>query len=70
MVVALTSWAREQDLTNADLTVLTIEPPPRESHPRQQPHSSCVQTRGFVFSTIRLREQGSIPADPGGLGDH
>ena len=62
VVVALTTWAREQHLTNADLTVLTIAPPPRESHPRRQSRSSLVQTSGFVFSTIHLRDQGSMPA--------
>jgi hypothetical protein len=58
----LTTWAREQHLTNADLTVLTIAPPPRESHPRRQSRSSLVQTSGFVFSTIHLRDQGTMPA--------
>jgi hypothetical protein len=56
LVVAMTTWAREQDLTDVDLTVLTIEPPSHESHPRQQPHTSCVPTSGLVFSTIHLRE--------------
>lgn len=62
MVVAVTTWAREQHLTNADLTVLTIAPPPRENQPGRQSHSDYVQTSGFVFSTIHLRDQGTMPA--------
>jgi hypothetical protein len=61
MVVAMTTWAREQDLTNADLTILTIEPPARESYPGPQSHRSCTQTSGFVFSIIHLGGQGSVP---------
>ncbi len=61
MVVAMTTWAREQDLTNADLTILTIEPPPRESYPRQQAHRSYAQTSGLVFSIIHLGEHESVP---------
>jgi hypothetical protein len=62
MVIALTTWAGEQHLADADLTVLTIAPPPRESHPRRQSHPRYEETRGFVFSTIHLHDQGSIPA--------
>lgn len=62
MVVDLTSWARERHLANADLTVLTIAPPPREGHPRRQSHPGYVQTSGFVFSTIHLRDQSTMRA--------
>jgi hypothetical protein len=65
MVVAMTTWAREQDLTNADLTVLTIEPPPQENRPRRQSHSGRVQTNGFIFSTIHLDESGRPANAPG-----
>lgn len=62
MVVALTTWAREQQLTNADLNVLTMTPPPRESHPRRQSERSYEETSGFVFSTIHLPGQDTKPA--------
>lgn len=54
MVVVMTAWAREQELTNADLTILIIEPPTRESYSRQQPQHSRAQTSGLVFSIIHL----------------
>ena len=63
MVVIMTAWAREHELTNAHLTILAIEPPARESHPSQQHHRDCVQTSGLVFSIIYLGESESTPAD-------
>lgn len=54
LVVAMTAWAREQDLTGAELTILTIQPPPHESCPGPHPHGSCAQTSGLIFSTIHL----------------
>jgi hypothetical protein len=62
LVIALTSWARDQSLANADLTVLTVAPPPRESHLWQQSRSGYLQTSGFVFSTIHLCDPEAIPA--------
>jgi hypothetical protein len=56
MVVVLANWAHEQRLASADLTVLTIAPPPRESRLRRQSDLRCVQTNGFVFSTMHLRQ--------------
>ncbi len=56
MVVAMSTWAREQQLASADLTVVTITPPSRETHPRRQPNPRYVQTSGFVFSTIHLQD--------------
>jgi len=61
MVIALTTWAREQDLADAELTILAIGPPPRENHPRQAASAACVQTCGFVFSTIHLTRQDAVP---------
>jgi hypothetical protein len=61
MVITMTTWAREQQLASADLTVLTIAPPPRESHQRRQSHPGHVETSGFVFSTIHLQDQGTTP---------
>lgn len=63
MVVAMTTWAREQELTNADLTILTIEPPARESYPKWQWHRSYAHTSGLVFSVIHIGEPESAPAD-------
>jgi len=63
MVVAMTTWAREQNLTNAYLTVLTIEPPARESYPGQQRHRDHAQTSGLVFSIINLGEPESVAAN-------
>lgn len=63
MVIAMATWAREQDLTNADLTILAIEPPPRESYPRQLPRRSWAKTSGLVFSTIHLGEQQTPAAE-------
>lgn len=64
MVVAITTWAREQKLTNAHLTVLTVEPPARESHPGKQ-QRDCEQTSGLVFSIIHLGEPESMAVDIG-----
>jgi hypothetical protein len=63
MVAGLTAWAREQHLTGAELTILTIEPPPRESYPRTQRHRHFTQTSGFIFSVIHLDEPNSVPSD-------
>jgi hypothetical protein len=63
MVVTITRWADEQHLTNGDLTILAIEPPPRLSHPSSGPRRSRSQTSGFVFSTIHLGDQEGVPAD-------
>lgn len=61
MVVAMTAWARERDLTDAKLTVLTIAPPPPECHPRPRRHSGSAQTSGLIFSIIHLGEQRDRP---------
>jgi hypothetical protein len=53
MVVAMTAWAREQDLASADLTVLAIEPP-RCAGPAARHQRDCAQTSGLVFSMIRI----------------
>jgi hypothetical protein len=57
MVAAMAAWAREKDLAHADLTILIIEPPPRESYARPQPRRRRAQTSGLVFSTIHLGER-------------
>lgn len=57
MVVTMTAWAREQDLTDANLTILTVQPPPHETCPRPHPHRGCAQTSGFIFSVIHLGGQ-------------
>jgi hypothetical protein len=62
VVVTMTAWAREQRLANADLTVMTMSPPPRESHLRRQASPSYVQTSGIVFSVIHLHDQGAMSA--------
>jgi len=54
MVHAMTTWAREQHLTEGNLTILTIDPPPAAGQSGQQPHHGAAQTCGLVFSTIRL----------------
>jgi hypothetical protein len=63
MVVAMTTWAREQELTNATVAILIIEPPARESYPRRQWHRNRTQTSGLVFSVIHVGEPESTPAD-------
>lgn len=63
MVAAMTAWAREKDLAHADLTILIIEPPPRESYARRQPRRKRTQTSGLVFSTIHLGERENAVAD-------
>jgi hypothetical protein len=62
MVVAITTWAHEQHLTNGDLTILAIEPPPRVGHPGHELRSTRSQTSGFVFTTIHLGAQERTPA--------
>lgn len=54
MVAALATWAREKDLAHAELTILIIEPPARESHARRPSRHGRAQTSGLVFSTIKL----------------
>ena len=54
MVVDMATWADKQDLTDGQLTILAIEPPPREGYLRQQHHCDCAQTSGLVFSIIHL----------------
>jgi hypothetical protein len=63
MVVAMAAWARDQGLAEARLTILTIEPPSRETCARQQSHHTCAQTSGLVFSTIHLGESLGLPSD-------
>lgn len=63
MVAAMAAWAREEDLAHADLTILIIEPPPRESYARRQPRRRRAQTSGLVFSTIHLGERDNAVAD-------
>jgi hypothetical protein len=54
VVAAMTTWAHEQDLTDADVTVLIIEPPAWERYLRQDERPDCAQTSGVVFSVIHL----------------
>jgi hypothetical protein len=63
MVAAMAAWAREEDLAHADLTILIIEPPPRESYALRQPRRRRAQTSGLVFSTIHLGERDNAVAD-------
>ncbi|HEY5985706.1 MAG TPA: hypothetical protein VIV12_04880 [Streptosporangiaceae bacterium] len=52
MVTGLTTWAREHNLTDGNLTVLAIHPPATCPEPRIL--NQVSQTPGLVFSTIRL----------------
>jgi hypothetical protein len=54
MVDAMTSWAREQELTEGDLTILTIDPPPGGHRFGRHSHPGCTRTNGLVFSVIHL----------------
>jgi hypothetical protein len=63
MVAAMAAWAREEDLAHADLTILIIEPPPRESYALRQPRRRRAQTSGLVFSIIHLGERENAVAD-------
>ena len=54
-MISMASWAREQALSNVDLTILAIEPPPWEGYPRREP-SGYAPTSGLVFSIIHLGE--------------
>ena len=62
MVVAMTAWAREQELTNATVAILAIEPPARESYPGRSWHRRRAQTSGLVFSIIHVGEPESASA--------
>lgn len=64
MVIAMTAWAREQDVASADLAILIIEPPACDNYPRRQQASDCSQTSGFIFSIIHIGEPGTGPASP------
>jgi hypothetical protein len=57
MVTSMSTWVHDQQVASAELTVLTITPPPRERQRRRPADPSHVQTDGFVFSTIHLRNQ-------------
>jgi hypothetical protein len=61
MVVAITTWAHQQQLSHGDLTILAIEPPPRAGHPWHELGSTRTQTSGFAFTTIHLGEQERTP---------
>ena len=58
----MAAWAREKDLADAELTILIIEPPPRESYARRPPGPSRAQTSGLVFSIIQLGERAAVPS--------
>ena len=60
MVAAMAAWAREKELAYAELTILIIEPPPRESYARRPPGRRRAQTSGLVFSTIHLGEYEAV----------
>jgi hypothetical protein len=62
MVVAITAWAHEHQLTNGALTILAIEPPPRAGQPGPEPGSTRTQTSGFAFTTIHFGAQERTPA--------
>ncbi len=63
MIAAITSWARDHDLTEGDLTILAIDPPPGAATPGQPPRHGTAQAPGLAFSTIPL--QGLPPSAPG-----
>jgi hypothetical protein len=64
MAVAMATWAREQDLTHADLVILAIEPPLHETYfGPQHRHRGYAQTSGFVFSVIHLSELEGMSTD-------
>ena len=53
MVQAMTRWAREQELTEGDLTVMVIDPPPTIPEPgRRRSYRRRTRTDGLVFSVI------------------
>jgi hypothetical protein len=57
MVIAMTAWAHERDVTSADLTILTIEPPAYDGYPKQHQPRDWARTSGFVFSIIHIGER-------------
>ena len=66
MVVDMTTWARKQDLTDAHLTILAIEPAAGGRQPGGSGAAGRQELRGFPFSTIPLisaqrREPGAAP---------
>jgi len=62
VVVALAAWAVEQRLTDGDLTILAIDPPPRASALPSGPRHSLSLTSGFAFSTIHLGSRNGLSA--------
>ena len=63
VVVAMTAWAREREISDAKLTVLTIAPPPAECHPAPRPQRGSAQTSGLVFSVIHLGSKETGPCE-------
>lgn len=64
IVVAMATWAHEQALTNVDLTVLAIEPPPRGGYLWRESRD-YEPTSALVFSIIHLGEPEVTLADVG-----
>ena len=56
MVQALTTWARDHDLTEGQLTVLAVDPPSSGSCLLAPVDHDRPQMLSFAFSTIRLTE--------------
>lgn len=54
MAQAMTTWARDHGLTEGDLTILTMDPPPGGQCRWLQPPSGGAPASGLVFSTIPL----------------
>jgi hypothetical protein len=51
---ALTDWARARHLTNGQVTVLVIDPPPCGSLPGPPVDRRLAQAPGLAFTTIPL----------------
>jgi hypothetical protein len=54
MVHAMTTWAREHQLTEGDLTVLAIDPPSSGYRLGRRSHRDCTETNGLLISVIPL----------------
>jgi len=54
MVQALTAWARAHGLTDGDLTVLAVDPPPAGIPPALRAIQEELDSHALAFSTMRL----------------
>lgn len=62
MLQLMTRWANEHELTDGDLTVLIVNPPPGRRQLGHQPSQESTQTSGLIFTVIPLGASAEVAA--------